>query len=53
MKAMASKFLRDEAGGTAIEYALIASGIFMAIITVVGQIGTSLNGVFTEVNNGF
>jgi pilus assembly protein Flp/PilA len=48
-----ARFWGDETGGTAIEYALIASGIFLAIISVVGQVGTSLTGVFTTVSAGF
>ena len=42
-------FLRDENGATAIEYGLIAAGISVAIITVVGTLGTSLNTTFTSV----
>ena len=34
-------FLRDDDGATAIEYALIASGIAVAIIAVVMAFGTS------------
>jgi len=44
-----SKFLNDEAGATAIEYGLIASGIAVAIITVVGTLGSKLNTTFTSV----
>jgi pilus assembly protein Flp/PilA len=43
------RFFRDENGATAIEYGLIAAGISVAIITVVGTLGTSLNGTFTSV----
>jgi pilus assembly protein Flp/PilA len=42
-------FFRDETGATAIEYGLIAAGISVAIITVVGTLGTSLNATFTSV----
>jgi len=42
-------FFRDETGATAIEYGLIAAGISVAIITVVGTLGTSLNTTFTSV----
>jgi pilus assembly protein Flp/PilA len=45
-----SRFLRDDSGATAIEYGLIAAGISVAIITVVGLIGTSLNVKFTAIN---
>ncbi len=33
---MIKRFIRDEKGATAIEYGLIAAGISVAIITVVG-----------------
>lgn len=35
-------FLRDENGATAIEYGLIASGIALAIVTVVNSVGSEL-----------
>ncbi len=43
------QFLRNDDGATAIEYGLIAAGISVAIITVVGTLGTSLNTTFTSV----
>ena len=43
------RFVRDESGATAIEYGLIAAGISVAIITVVGALGSSLNTTFTSV----
>ena len=46
---MISRFFRDEKGATAIEYGLIAAGISVAIITVVGTLGSSLNTTFTSV----
>lgn len=49
MKNLISSFLRNESGATAIEYGLIAAGISVAIITVVGTLGTSLNTVFTSI----
>ena len=42
-------FISDESGATAIEYGLIAAGIAVAIITAIGLLGTSLEGMFTEV----
>ena len=45
-----ARFLRNDSGATAIEYALIAAGISAAIIAVVNGLGTTLNGVFTNVN---
>jgi pilus assembly protein Flp/PilA len=46
---MISRFLRDESGATAIEYGLIAAGIAVAIIVVVGTLGSNLNTTFGEV----
>ena len=43
------RFLQDESGATAIEYGLIAAGIAVAIIVVVGSLGTTLNTTFTSV----
>jgi pilus assembly protein Flp/PilA len=45
------RFLRDESGATAIEYGLIAAGISVAIITVVGTLGSKLSDTFTKVQN--
>jgi pilus assembly protein Flp/PilA len=43
------RFARDESCATAIEYGLIASGISLAIIAVVNNIGTTLNTKFTSI----
>jgi pilus assembly protein Flp/PilA len=45
-----ANFLRDTSGATAIEYALIASGIALAIITAVNSVGTSVSALFTKVS---
>jgi pilus assembly protein Flp/PilA len=49
--ALFSRFLKDQSGATAIEYGLIAAGISVAIVTVVGTVGTKLNATFTTVAN--
>jgi pilus assembly protein Flp/PilA len=46
------RFLQDDRGVTAIEYGLIASGIAMAIVLVVVNVGTALSGIFTDVESG-
>jgi pilus assembly protein Flp/PilA len=46
-----SRFIGDDSGATAIEYALIASLIAVAIITAVSTLGTKVSTVFTEVGN--
>ncbi|RYX87243.1 MAG: Flp family type IVb pilin [Bradyrhizobiaceae bacterium] len=45
-----SEFLNDESGATAIEYALIAAGISLAIIAAVQGLGTTLNGRYADIN---
>lgn len=44
------RFLKDESAATAIEYALIAAGISMAILAAVNGMGTTLGSKFTSVN---
>ena len=51
MKRIFSKFLADQSGATAIEYALIAAGISLAIIAAVNGIGSTLNTKFSTVNS--
>jgi pilus assembly protein Flp/PilA len=46
-----SNFIRNESGATAIEYALIASLIAVAIITAVSTVGGKVNNVFAEVGS--
>jgi pilus assembly protein Flp/PilA len=41
-------FPANESGATAIEYGLIAAGISIAIVTVVGTVGSSLQTTFTS-----
>ncbi len=49
MKNLLKRFINDESGATAIEYGLIAAGISVAIIVVVGEVGTQLNTEFTTI----
>ncbi|MGH6664138.1 MAG: Flp family type IVb pilin [Pseudolabrys sp.] len=44
-------FLVNERGATAIEYALIASGIAGAVIAVVMALGTSVNAMYQSVSD--
>jgi pilus assembly protein Flp/PilA len=48
---MVSKFWSDESGATAIEYGLIAAGIALAIITVVNNLGTTMNDKFGSISS--
>lgn len=50
MRRVFLRFLSDQSGATAIEYALIACGIALAIITAVQSIGPTLNTKFTAVS---
>ena len=49
-KTIFKRFLKDESAATAIEYALIAAGISMAILAAVNGMGTTLGSKFTSVN---
>ena len=51
MNKLVLRFLRDNSGVTAIEYALIAGGISIVILAAVQSIGTIVNGTFTGVAN--
>jgi pilus assembly protein Flp/PilA len=44
-------FFNDDAGATAIEYALIASLIAIALVTVLTNLGTQLSAEFSEVSS--
>lgn len=50
MKKLFARFAKDESGATAIEYGLIAALIAVVLITVLTNIGSSLNTKFTAVN---
>jgi pilus assembly protein Flp/PilA len=52
MRSLLKRCGLDEAGGTAIEYSLIAALIGLAIITVAQSVGFEVSGVFVEVENG-
>jgi pilus assembly protein Flp/PilA len=49
MNELLAKFVRDERGATAIEYALIAGGLSIVILAAVQGIGSTLSGTFTSV----
>ena len=46
------RFFRSDSGATAIEYGMIASGIFLVIIVAVGAIGPKLTAIFALVVTG-
>ncbi|MBK1779965.1 Flp family type IVb pilin [Advenella sp. WQ 585] len=51
MKDQLVKFWKDEEGATAIEYALIAGLIAVAIITALGLLGGGLSNVFEGIQS--
>jgi len=47
------RFLADEAATTAIEYALIAGGISVAIVAAVSGLGSVINTQYSSVSTSF
>lgn len=45
-----SKYISSENGATAIEYGLIGSLIAVAIVTILGTVGTDLTAAFTAIS---
>jgi pilus assembly protein Flp/PilA len=43
------RFRQDESGATAVEYAIIAGGIFVAITAVITNLGSEVAGMYTAV----
>jgi pilus assembly protein Flp/PilA len=50
MRSLTLRFVNDQSAATAIEYGLIAAGIALAIIAVVGGLGTQLNTTFSSIS---
>jgi pilus assembly protein Flp/PilA len=46
-------FLRDESGATAIEYAMIAAGIGVAVAGTVMSLGGKVSGLFQSVQSAW
>jgi pilus assembly protein Flp/PilA len=46
-----SRFLKDEEGASAVEYGLIVGLIAVAIVVVLGTMGTGMNNLFTSVSD--
>ena len=53
MKASVARFVEDQSGATAIEYGLIAAGIFVVIVVAVQTAGASLATLFGTVATMF
>ncbi len=43
------RFMRDARGATSIEYALIASGISVAIVGVLSGLGSNVKGMYANI----
>jgi pilus assembly protein Flp/PilA len=50
MRRLLKQFSNDEAGATAIEYALIAMGIAIVIVAGVNGVGTAVSAKFATVS---
>ncbi|OYW57430.1 MAG: hypothetical protein B7Y80_12070 [Hyphomicrobium sp. 32-62-53] len=50
---MLTKFVKNESGATAIEYALIASLVALGLVTGMTDVGTALNASFTTMASYF
>jgi pilus assembly protein Flp/PilA len=53
MTKLLHRFMLCRQGVTAIEYALIASGVALAIVSSVSTAGTQLSSAFTHIANAF
>lgn len=52
MRSAIRAFVRSDSGATSIEYSLIAAFIAIAIITVLQQVGTEVQGPFQDATTG-
>ncbi|EAU43365.1 probable PilA2 pilus assembly protein [Fulvimarina pelagi HTCC2506] len=46
-----ARFLKNESGATAIEYALIAGMIAVGLITILGTLGSNMVAGFTKISD--
>ena len=46
---LVARFMRDDGAATAIEYAMIASGIAVAIAATIVTLGSSVQGLYSSV----
>ena len=51
MKNLFASLIRDDEGQDIIEYALLAAFISIVAYTLLGQIGTDVNSIYTEVGS--
>ena len=48
---MLRRFLQDESGATAIEYGLIASLLFLGIVSAITAFGDSMTNMFNKIRD--
>jgi len=53
IRSLLARLRTDETGATAIEYAMIAALLSVAIVTAVASLGPSVRGLFVSVETGF
>lgn len=53
MSSLVSRFLKDKSAATAVEYALIAAGIAVAIIAGINGVAGAINSRFGFLKNTF
>lgn len=51
LKARLIEFIRDEEGASAIEYALVAAMVAVALVTFVEPIRTAVVGIFSSISS--
>jgi len=51
MRKLFLRWVSNQSGATAIEYAIIAAGISIVIVAAVNSIGTSLNSTFSSISS--
>lgn len=52
MQALIKRFIKSEDGPTATEYAVMLALIIVVALTAIQTLGTSVQGIFTDVNAG-
>ncbi len=53
MRALALRFAKDQAGATAIEYAIIAAGVAVVIAAAVQGLGSVVQNEFSSIQSAF
>jgi pilus assembly protein Flp/PilA len=51
MKSLFLRFLEDESGVTAIEYALLAAAIAVGMLTAAQKLGSKMSNAFNNIGN--